>query len=237
MVNSTAVSCGLSAAISAGDFPVQVSLNGQQFHDSSVQFHFTPVIFSLAGPPVGSDTGGSEVLIRGFGLSNVELLDLSQILCKFGDIETVPAASISDNGDGMTATVTCVAPELPQTTREARDAVMGVNDTVLEPARDDVTGLYDVTLELSVDNGAHFSSVQPETNPCACWGPSYRHDTDNDDCRDSLQSSGACTGASANRWTCEAAGSCTFTAVGSTTAFEAATCTTTPQPACSTAIS
>ena len=98
MVNSTAVSCGLSAAISAGDFPVQVSLNGQQFHDSSVQFHFTPVIFSLAGPPVGSDTGGSEVLIRGFGLSNVELLDLSQILCKFGDIETVPAASISDNG-------------------------------------------------------------------------------------------------------------------------------------------
>ena len=98
MVNSTAVSCGLSAAISAGDFPVQVSLNGQQFHDSSVQFHFTPVIFSLAGPPVGSDTGGSEVLIRGFGLSNVELVDLSQILCKFGDIETVPAASISDNG-------------------------------------------------------------------------------------------------------------------------------------------
>ena len=68
---------------------------------------------------------------------------------------------------------------------EARDAVMGVNDTVLErelllmqpaaamphslctarchsrtsaptAARDDVTGLYDVTLELSVDNGAHF---------------------------------------------------------------------------------
>jgi len=101
MVNSTAVSCGLSAAISAGDFPVQVSLNGQQFHDSSVQFHFTPVIFSLAGPPVGSDTGGSEVLIRGFGLSNVELVDLSQILCKFGDIETVPAASISDNGSAQ----------------------------------------------------------------------------------------------------------------------------------------
>ena len=73
---------------------------------------------------------------------------------------------------------------------EARDAVMGVNDTVLErellpmqpaaamphslctarchsrtsaptAARDDVTGLYDVTLELSVDNGAHFRCDPP----------------------------------------------------------------------------
>ena len=73
---------------------------------------------------------------------------------------------------------------------EASDAVMGVNDTVLErellliqpaaamphplctarchsrtsaptAARDDVTGLYDVTLELSVDNGAHFRCDLP----------------------------------------------------------------------------
>ena len=71
---------------------------------------------------------------------------------------------------------------------EARDAVMGANDTVLErellfmqpaaamphcgsscdsrtsaptAARDDVTGLYDVTLELSVDSGAHFRCDPP----------------------------------------------------------------------------
>ena len=69
-INGTAMSCGLSSAPTAGDFPVRVSLNGQQFHDSAVTFHFQPVVYTLGGPPIGSDDGGSEVYIRGFGLTD-----------------------------------------------------------------------------------------------------------------------------------------------------------------------
>ena len=124
--------------------------------DSTVTFHFAPVVYTLGGPPIGSDDGGSEVYIRGFGLTDDMLA--STIQCKFGDVGIVNAISV------VNRMVTCISPPLPATIRGT------------------TAGLKPVQVQLSVDNGGHFSSTATELNPCTCHGGGYVLDVAADDC-------------------------------------------------------
>jgi hypothetical protein len=151
------VSCGLPLSPNAGAFTVEISLNGQQFHDSDVVFNYVPVVYDLGPgdggelPPLGPDTGGSLVVVSVFGMPAIRE-QFDNIVCRFGGVDT-PGAGFGAEG---TTDIHCIAPPL--------------NVSALHGHDDDQGGLHDVILELSFDGGAHFSSADAETNACSCYG-------------------------------------------------------------------
>jgi hypothetical protein len=99
VINSTKVLCYSPPSYYYRDTPVEVTLNGIQYTDDDVLFHYykPPFLFDIT-PGEGPLKGGTEVVVTG---SNFE--DTGTITCKFGTKE-VPGTYLS------ASEILCVSP-------------------------------------------------------------------------------------------------------------------------------
>jgi hypothetical protein len=165
-MNSTYLHCDLSHALIAGDNFVQISLNGQQFHDSSVRFHFAPVVYfigdnAIGRAPFGSDRAGTNAYVTAYGITGT--FSPASIRCKFTTSRAAVVTATSVDANGV---VHCVVPELASS-----KSFSPKYRTYLTNAG--TVGLQNAVVQVSVDAGVHYSAVGVETDPCTCHGRRY----------------------------------------------------------------
>eukprot|EP01047_Picozoa_sp_COSAG01_P074413 COSAG01_NODE_12431_length_1740_cov_1.714199_1_plen_326_part_10 len=165
-MNSTYLHCDLSHALIAGDNFVQISLNGQQFHDSSVRFHFAPVVYfigdnAIGRAPFGSDRAGTNAYVTAYGITGT--FSPASIRCKFTTSRAAVVTATSVDANGV---VHCVVPELASS-----KSFSPKYRTYLTNAG--TVGLQNAVVQVSVDAGVHYSAAGVETDPCTCHGRRY----------------------------------------------------------------